>query len=175
MDKSGYNIIWKMEDVKQYESLWAFTDDDLKSIFVDGVDQGWYNDFLNCVVDDVVLGHEKPSIINSANSDWTSSTTSMTDDEYDAYIEWSEQSAQSKSSETRPNINFDFIFEPEDDFGITVTLVGDKLAITSEDLKVLDDLKEIFVKAGNICCDHYKKKYKGIIFHTYVFIIENQL
>ena len=39
----------------------------------------------------------------------------------------------------------------------------------------LDDLKEIFVKAGNIVCDHYKKKHKGIVFHTYVFVIENHL
>ncbi len=162
-----------MEDVKQYESLWAFTDDDLLDIFVNGVDKNWYNEFLNNVVDDVILGHEKPTI--ETESFWTSSSTAMTDEEYDAYMEWSEQSAKSKDDSKRPNINFDFVFEPEDDFGITVTLIGDKLAITSEDLKVLDDLKEIFIKTGNICCDHYKKKYKGIVFHTYVFVIENKI
>ena len=172
MDKSGYNIIWKMEDVKNYKSLWTFTDQDLLDIFINGVDKSWYNEFLNEVVDDLVLGKEKPTITGSY---WTSSQTGMTSDEYEAYMEWSEQSAPIEDPKKRPNINFDFIFEPEDDFGITVTMVGDKLAITSEDLKVLDDLKEIFVKAGNIVCDHYKKKHKGFVFHTYVFIIENQL
>ena len=174
MDKSGYNIIWKLEDVKTYESLWTFTDQDLLDIFVNGVDKSWYNEFLNDVVDDLVLGKQKPTITGSFQ-EWTSSNSTMTDEEYEAYMEWSEQSSTPEEYQKRPSINFDFIFEPEDDFGITVTMVGDKLAITSEDLKVLDDLKEIFVKAGNIVCDHYKKKHKGIVFHTYVFVIENHL
>ena len=175
MDKSGYNIIWKMEDVKNYKSLWTFTDKDLEDLFVKGVDKSWYNEFLNDGVDDLVLGKQKPTLTDNTESYWTSSQTYLTEDEYEAYMEWSEQSANPDELKKRPNINFDFIFEPEDDFGITVTMVGDKLAITSEDLKVLDDLKEIFVKAGNIVCDHYKKKHKGFVFHTYVFIIENQL
>lgn len=171
MNRSGYNVIWKMEDVKQYEALWAFTDSDLLDIFVNGVDKDWYDIFLNDVVEDIVMGHKKPSI--EKTSEWTSSTTSMTDDEYDAYIEWSEQSYNLNPK--RPTINFDFVFEPENDFGITVTLVGDKLAITSEDVVVLDSIKEIFIKAGNICCDHHKKSHKDIMFHTYVFQIKNQL
>jgi hypothetical protein len=172
MDKSGYNIIWKMEDVKNYKSLWTFTDKDLEDLFVKGVDNTWYNEFLNDVVEDLVLGKEKPIITGSY---WTSSQTYLTEEEMDAYMEWSEEPTKEKNLKKRPEINFDFVFEPEDDFGITVTMVGDKLAITSEDIKVLNDLKEIFVKAGNIVCDHYKKKHKGFVFHTYVFIIENQI
>ena len=45
MDKSGYIIIWKLENVKTYESLWTFTDQDLLDIFVNGVDKSWYNEF----------------------------------------------------------------------------------------------------------------------------------
>lgn len=182
MDKSGYNIIWKMQDVKDHDTLWVFTDQDLIDIFLNGVDKSWYDEFLNDIVDDLVLGKDSSS--NTGNSPiyrdfsnesyWSSSSTTMTTEEYEAYQQWSKDQKQDEPPK-RPPVNFDFVFEPETDFGLTVTLIGDKLAITSEDLIVLDEIKQIFIKAGNICCDHYKKAHSGIIFHTYIFIIENQL
>jgi|TARA_B110000908_G_scaffold89399_1_gene106390 hypothetical protein len=182
MDKSGYNIIWKMSDVKQYDTLWTFTDADFIDLFIDGVETPWYDRFLNDVVDDLVLSSEKPSIIEYVSNNTSVSTGSftqsdslhLTDDEYEAYIEWSNESSKVEDTK-RPPINFDFIFEPESDFGITVALIGDKLTITSEDIKVLDDIKEIFIKAGNICCDHHKKTHKNVVFHTYVFIIDSKI
>jgi hypothetical protein len=182
MDKSGYNIIWKMTDVRQYDTLWAFTDADFVDIFINGVKTSWYDEFLNDVVEDLVLGSSKPTISESMSDNTGISTDYFTqsvsfplsDDEYEAYIEWSNEPPKSEISK-RPPINFDFIFEPETDFGITVTLVGDKLAITSADIIVLDSIKEIFIKSGNICCDHYKKTHKGVLFHTYVFVIESKL
>jgi hypothetical protein len=52
---------------------------------------------------------------------------------------------------------------------LTVAIINDKLAITSCDLEALDILKQVFVKKGNLPCEHRIKSIAERTFHTYIF------
>ena len=52
---------------------------------------------------------------------------------------------------------------------LTVAIINDKMAITSCDLEALDIIKRVFVKKGNLPCEHRIKSIAERTFHTYIF------
>jgi len=57
---------------------------------------------------------------------------------------------------------------------LTVAIINDKMAITSCDLEALDILKQVFVKKGNLPCEHRIKSIAKRTFHTYIFQLNSK-